>query len=148
MFRPALACLVLLAAVMSLASAPAPLPKKSKAETLFGDWHNPRTPSVVVSISKTEFAYINSGARNNVYQLTLDMKKKPMWYDIRRGTLAFVGIIKVEKDTLTVRYNSEQKGVAGGGRPTSFTAPGHEEVYYRVKKKKGVAGGGRPTRGR
>jgi hypothetical protein len=140
MVRPILCGLALLAAVASLGFAPAPFPKKNKAdaryaEALYGDWHNPKQPRVVVSISATEFAYINSGVRNNVYRLTLDVKKNPMWYDIRQGSRAFVGLIKVEGDTLTVKYNIEQKGVARGGRPMSFDGPGHVEVYYRVKKR-------------
>jgi hypothetical protein len=140
MVRPILCGLALLAAVVSLGFAPAPFPNKKKpnvrpAEALYGDWHNPKQPSVVVSISPTEFAYINSGRRNNVYKLTLDVKKEPMWYDIRQGPRAFVGLIKVEGDTLTVKYNIEQKGAARDGRPLSFAGPGNVEVYYRVKKK-------------
>jgi hypothetical protein len=140
MICSALRGLVLLAVAASLGFAPAPLPKAPKipagVKALYGDWHNPSQPTVVVSISATEFAYVNSGFRNNVYKLTLDAKKKPMWYDIRKPGANFVGLIKVEGDTLTVLYNLENTALAGGGRPVSFDSPGHREVYYRVKKKK------------
>jgi uncharacterized protein (TIGR03067 family) len=140
MIRSALRGLVLIAATASLGFAPAPLPKAPKVadavKALYGDWHNPSQPTVVVSINETEFAYVNSGLRNNVYKLTLDATKKPMWYDIRKPGANFVGLIKVEGDTLTVLYNSEDTGIPGGRRPANFDSAGHREIYYRVKKKK------------
>jgi hypothetical protein len=136
---------LLLAATATSGFAPAPFlppPKKASVKTavdaLMGDWHNPMQPSVVVNITPTEFAYVNSGARNNVYKLTLDVAAVPFKYDIRRGGANFVGIWKIEGDKLTLRYNAEQPGVANGGRPASFEAMvGHQEIYFRVGAKKG-----------
>lgn len=133
---------VLLAAA-ALGFAPAPFlvkpprinPARSAIEALMGDWHNPAQPSVVVNITPTEFAYVNSGARNNVYNLTLDVTKTPFKYDIRRGGANFVGIWKIEGDKLTLHYLSEQRGLPDSGRPKSFESP-ITEVYVRKDPKK------------
>jgi uncharacterized protein (TIGR03067 family) len=128
-----------LLALQALAFAPAPFlvkpqkltPAERVVQALFGDWHNPAQPSVVVNITPTEFAYVNSGVRNNVYKLTLDVTVTPYRYDIRREGANYVGIWKLEGDKLTVHYNGEQPMQPGQGRPTAFGVNGITEVYYR-----------------
>jgi hypothetical protein len=135
---------LLLLAAASLGFAPVPFvvrpvkktPEMAARESLLGHWHNPASPSVVVDITPTELAYINSGVRNNVYRMTLDVTKVPFKYDCRKPGANFVGLWKIEGDKLTLYYNGERAGVADGGRPTSFTAGGMAEVYYRVKARK------------
>jgi uncharacterized protein (TIGR03067 family) len=140
---PGVIAFLLAAATSGFAPAPfLPPPKKAAAkaevDALMGDWHNPAIRSVVVNITPTEFAFINSGRRDNVYKLTLDVTKAPFKFDIRQPMRNFVGIWKVEGDKLTIRYNSERPGLPDGGRPTSFEAPGNQEVYSRVVGKKGA----------
>ena len=89
---------------------------------------------MVVNITPTEFAYVNSGARNNVYQLTLDANALHHRYDIRKPGANFVGIWKLEGDKLTLLYNGENVGLADGGRPAAFEAGGHREIYFRMKR--------------
>jgi hypothetical protein len=131
--------MLLLVVMASLGFAPAPFPKPPKPmrgaaaiKNLMGDWHNPASPSVVVNITPTEFAYVNSGVRNNVYKLTLDATVSPHKYDIRKSGANFVGIWKIEGDKLTLRYVGERRGAVDGGRPTRFEDTGHLEIYYRV----------------
>ena len=133
----------LLLAMASLGFAPLPFPRPPKqtparaaAESLMGDWHNPSNPTVVVNITPAEFAYVNSGSRNNIYNLTLDLSKPPFKYDIRRGGANFVGIWKIEGDKLTLLYVSEQNRNPDGGRPVSFEAPGNREIYFRMGARK------------
>lgn len=135
---------LLLCSCAALAFAPLPFPRPPKKkpgmaaiEALMGHWHNPGSPSVVVDISPTEYAFINSGRRDNVYNLVLDASKTPFKFDIQKpdGTRRFVGIWKVEGDKLTVRYASANKGVADEGRPTTFDGVGSfTETYSRKSR--------------
>ena len=133
----------LLLAASSLGFAPLPFPRPPKktpgtaaAESLLGNWHNPANPSVVVNITSREFAYVNSGSRNNVYVLTIDLGSPLFKYDIRRGGANYVGIWKIEGDKLTLLYNVERVGQPDGGRPLSFDAPGNREIYFRMGARK------------
>jgi uncharacterized protein (TIGR03067 family) len=67
------------------------------------------------------------------YALVIDGTKRPATYDLSGiGTGAkFLGIWRLEGDTLTLCYNS-----FGLGRPTAFEGPGKgtfTEVYRRIK---------------
>lgn len=138
---PGSQALLLVVAAASLGFAPAPLPRPPRppVESLMGDWHNPARPSVVVNITPTEFAYVHSGARDNVYKLTLDVRSVPYKYDIRKPGSNIVGIWKIEGDKLTLQYHKERAAASDGGRPSSFKDvkdAGYREVYYRVGARK------------
>ncbi|MBY0228080.1 MAG: hypothetical protein K2W96_02250 [Gemmataceae bacterium] len=137
MTRQVLILVPLLAASLGFAPLPFPRPPKktparAAVEELMGKWHNPAQPSVVVDITPTEYAFINSGVRNNVYKLTLDTSAAPFKFDIRKAGANFVGIWKIEGDKLSVRYASERVGAVDGGRPTAFNDGGTVETYFRM----------------
>ncbi len=133
------ALFVAAAAALSLAFAPAPLPKPLKPPKVpdwFGTWDQVGHPSVTFEITATHMTYHNAGGSPNAYFLTFDANKSPKTYDVSRqpGTVSFVGIWKVEGDTLTICYQG-----AGSSRPTAFGAPGgrasgHVETFTRKKR--------------
>jgi uncharacterized protein (TIGR03067 family) len=126
--------LLLVLALSSLAFAPAPLPrppKKAAEPSWLGEWLQNNSPRVTLEVTPTSLTYHNAGGPPSAYGLTFDDKKAPKTYDLLRGgNVAFVGIYKVEGDTLTLCY----RGV-GQPRPTSFDKGGGTIEIFTKKKR-------------
>lgn len=116
-------------AVLSLAFAPAPLPRAEKrarapGPDLVGEWQG-------LTITPTRLSY----SPGCTYELRFDPRARPATYDkigIAEGGTGgsnWLGIYKVENDVLTICYNPADRG-----RPTAFDGPGKgafTEVYKR-----------------
>jgi uncharacterized protein (TIGR03067 family) len=140
----------LLAASLSLAFAPAPLPKpdtgKDDLRKMQGEWVRVRYTLAgrAVGVDNSTITIANNHLRYgstpgvDEWILTLEYRKKPQVFDIRslaRGSRkVFRGIYRLEGDTLTVLSRDSP---AEGGRPTDFDAsrPGvYAEVFHRKKR--------------
>ena len=125
---------LLLLVLLSLAFAPAPFPRRQRrpdeAKKILGMWLGPNR----LLIEPGRLTY-HPGANSSFYHLRIDASRRPATYDIGMGSPDrpdFLGIFKVEGDTLTLCYNP-----ASRGRPTAFTGPGRGfqiEVYKRAKR--------------
>jgi uncharacterized protein (TIGR03067 family) len=125
-----------LLALLSLAFAPAPLPKPSRDADPFlamsGQWAGGHE----LSIREGEIVYDPAGPVTNRYRLRVDPRASPAAYDLFHPTNTgdtpeWKGIYKIQGDTLTLCYND-----ARWGRPTAFEGPGRgaaTEVYKRVR---------------
>jgi uncharacterized protein (TIGR03067 family) len=120
--------LVILAAVLALAFAPAPFPRaerrKAPVSDMEGLWEGPHK----MLITPTRMTFL-SGARND-YELRIDHNARPKTFDIKgvnAPSAVYKGIYRVEGDTLTVSYNS------GNNRPRAFN-DGITQVYKRVPR--------------
>ena len=127
---------LLLLALLSLAFAPAPFPRRQRPQArLEGRWLLVTGPNrgVEMLIEPARMTFLHRSPV--VYRLTLDAQKRPARYDIAypgRSEAAFLGIYKVDGDTLVLCSN-----LAGHGRPTAFEGLGRGssiEVYKRVKR--------------
>lgn len=125
----------LLIVFASLAFAPAPFPRTERKSKLYapsiqGTWQGGST----IEITPTQLNY-HPGPGSIQYVLTLNAHAHPATYDLTRvgkggGGADYLGIYKVDGDTLTLCYNG-----AGSGRPTAFEGQGKgsfTEVYKRV----------------
>ncbi len=130
------ALLILATAILSLAFAPAPLPKPPKppkVEDWLGMWDQVGSPTVTFEITATTMTYHNAGGAPSAYFLAFDAKKSPKCYEIsstRGGRVAFLGIWKVEGDLLTICYRG-----AGNPRPDAFDRVGGAHVETFKKKR-------------
>jgi uncharacterized protein (TIGR03067 family) len=126
-------CVLLLLAVCCLAFAPAPLPRAQRRAaalpSMEGEWRSDR-PMLVTATHLTF-----GGASDPPYcKVAMDRAARPATFDLlslRDGEAMWLGVYKVEGDTLTICYNQ-----ALYGRPTGFDGPGkgqHTEVFRRVK---------------
>ena len=120
---------LLFAAVLSLAFAPAPLPRAERrgpalGPDMVGEWSR-------LKITATHLSY----SPGCTYELRVDRAARPARYDITGyaggGTAGadWLGIYKVEGDVLTLCYNPAKQG-----RPTAFEGPGKgqfTETYRR-----------------
>jgi uncharacterized protein (TIGR03067 family) len=129
--------LLLTLALLSLAFAPAPLPKSGRGrpnQTIQGTWIQVDDPKVTAIVTATGFEYHIEGRGLIEYALRLDATKSPPAYDLLMPddgrSLNAVGIYKVEGQILTVCYAPGRDP-----RPTSFEG-GHrrfKEVFRRLK---------------
>ncbi len=136
--RKQLLFLTAVAFVLGFAPAPFPRPGRRIDDTrgLEGTWMRPAGGSQII-IKRGQMIY-NPGPRPYVYLLKLDLARKPAAYDITGAPggpvagRAFLGICKMEGDTLTLCYNAASKG-----RPANFVGPGQgmfTEVYKRASR--------------
>lgn len=124
--------LLLLAALLSLAFAPAPFLDKKKNLTdldrMQGTWVGPGTE---LRVEGHNYTYYRNGAKSIGYTVTLNETTNPRQYDLRGpGGLAtplqYVGIYELKGDTLRIASNN-----AGSPRPAGFSG-----TYVRVLTRK------------
>src|SRR5262249_52816169 len=128
-----LALPLLLLSLSSLAFAPAPLPRAQRqaaaSPSMEGSWHSDRP--MLVSATHVTFGDASAPPYSRV---VVDRAARPAAFDLvplRGGEAMWLGIYKVEGQTLTICYNE-----ASRGRPTGFDGPGkgqHTEVFRRVR---------------
>jgi uncharacterized protein (TIGR03067 family) len=124
MRRRLLPLLALVVLLLSLAFAPAPLPRaprRGKADPgMEGVWYG--FQRLEVTPARLTYFSVNASA---AYELRMDRAART--YDIVEitGNRRFLGIYKVEGDKLTICYREPEKG-----RPTTFEGP-YLEVFDR-----------------
>src|SRR4051812_41349847 len=113
-------------ALLSLAFAPAPFPREDRRNRggpgMEGTWHGFQR----LEVTQTRLTYW-AGNNNATYELRVDRTARPATYDVNEfgtGSRKFLGIYKVEGDTLTICYREPEKG-----RPTTFDGGGYLEVF-------------------
>jgi uncharacterized protein (TIGR03067 family) len=124
---------VLLLAVLCLAFAPAPFPRTQRqapaSPSMEGSWHSSRP----MQVSATHVTFGDASAAP-YSRVALDRAARPATFDLlplQGGEAMWLGIYKVEGQTLTICYNQATRG-----RPTGFDCPGkgqHTEVFRRVR---------------
>src|SRR4051812_24143408 len=111
--------LLLSAALWSLAFAPAPLPrpvKKTPGLPIQGSWDQVGQPTVTLVVTNDSLTYVNQGGAPSAYGFRCDAAGSPRTYDLlHNGRVAYVGIYRIEGETLTLYYRS-----AGQPRPASY----------------------------
>jgi uncharacterized protein (TIGR03067 family) len=126
--------IVLTLTLLSLAFAPAPFPKAErckKPSAMEGAWTQVGDVWGRLLVSRGKFMLYQNGALR-AYDLRFDEKRTPATFDLLHGEEArFVGIYKVEGDTLTVYYGEAE----WGRRPAYFEEDGVavKEVFERVR---------------
>src|SRR5688572_4383451 len=128
---------LLLIVLLSLAFAPAPLPRSQRrtetgARGMEGLWADGPHRLLIMR----GCMICNPGPSAMEYELVVDASASPQAYDIRviagSGRWAFSGIYRVEGDRLLISYNSADRG-----RPTAFRGPGqggNTRFYKRVRR--------------
>jgi len=126
---------VLLFVVLTVAFAPAPLPRpdrRPKTENvMIGLWSS----GSVLEITNDRMTYHPGTAHRCEYVLQINTAVSPWHYDITGvpGTSTagrtYTGIYKVEGDTLTLCYTS-----GNTNRPTAFDKGGLIETYKRTSR--------------
>jgi uncharacterized protein (TIGR03067 family) len=115
-------------------AAPAPLPRSQRraavvSPSMEGSWRSDRP--MQVSASHVTFGDVSAPPYCTV---AFGRSARPATFDLlplQGGAAMWLGIYKVEGDTLTICYNR-----ASSGRPTDFDGPGkgqHTEVFQRVR---------------
>ena len=130
---------LLVLALLSLAFAPAPFPRRDRArddaKRIEGRWRQVMGPNVGMNVLIehgrmifSDWKMSSPGSRIS-YDLTINPRERPATFDLDYGTdgATFVAIYKVEGDTLIFCIRR-----AHLGRPTAFAGP-DTEVYKRVK---------------
>src|SRR5262249_22976409 len=123
------ALLMLSAALLSLAFAPAPLPrpvKKSPDLPIQGSWAQVGHPTVTLVVTRDSLTYVNQGRPPSAYGFRCDPTSNPRTYDLLSGgQVDYVGIYRIEGETLTLYY----RGAREQRRPTSFENGGYKETF-------------------
>jgi uncharacterized protein (TIGR03067 family) len=144
-------CVALIAG-LSLAFAPAPLPRptttQSELKKLQGEWvrlrvvtagrETPQGAGVTTIVIQGNGLEYRTFGKPTKWALTLDARKKPKVFDIRGvsdGMAKYVywGVYRLEGDTLTV---CSRMGGPESGRPADFDAskPAHYLEVFKRKK--------------
>src|SRR4051794_24227987 len=104
--------------LLSLALAPAPLPKRERCVPvgdIEGTWKSdmgPKEEAYLLKVTATHMTYRPGANNETVCVLSVDRNTKPTSYDISHGPSNWAGIYRVEGDTLTLCYS-------GSVRPTA-----------------------------
>jgi hypothetical protein len=120
---------VLLLVLLSLAFAPAPLPKAGRpqaARGIEGEWEG---DGCRVLVTATRLVFYAGTPRAVEYELRHDATT----YDLTNARNTFRGIYRIDGDTLTMCYNGD------GTRPDRFHPPRtikgvYTEAYKRVRR--------------
>jgi uncharacterized protein (TIGR03067 family) len=139
---------LLLAAVLSLAFAPAPRPKlnasKDDLAKMQGQWvrtsltingkKHDEPQGCAVTIKGDVLAFPSP---DDAWKLTIDATKKPKWIDSRRvkpaGSIGpFWGVYRLEGDTLTICWREDANVT---DRPADFD-PSQRHVWLQVFQRK------------
>jgi uncharacterized protein (TIGR03067 family) len=135
---------LLLAAVLSLAFAPAPLPRPKKAPPLEGTWalvsrgpagkETPERGGVKVVIGKGRWAFTHDGKPGaEDYELVLNDRANPKTVDLKMasGRVVARGILVIEGDSLKFGY---YLGSAGEGRPKAIDPTDSKQRVMTFKR--------------
>ena len=126
---------VLLCVVLTVAFSPAPFPRTQRkpaapANQMIGLWEG----GSKLRITADRLQYHPDTPSTCDYHLKVDLSATPATYDIAgvegssTSGRTYVGIWRVEGDTLTIYYTS-----GNGPRPASFSSGGISETYNRVR---------------
>ncbi|MBY0228808.1 MAG: TIGR03067 domain-containing protein [Gemmataceae bacterium] len=138
------------AAVTLLAFAPLPFPSSKKPAGLDGLWdvgptlraggESPPTAKSQLLIEKGKWTFLRDGKPTVSYETTVDDKAAIPTLDLRgvtagkRPALTYLGIYKLEGDTLLYSYQSP--GGAGAARPTGFKPAGPRHLTMKFQRAK------------
>jgi uncharacterized protein (TIGR03067 family) len=125
---------VLMAALLSIAFAPAPFPKparKPPGATIVGTWGNKNDDSFRVVVTATSLHYRDPNrAPRAPYQLTFDATANPKTYSLSLGGRpAYAGIYRIDGGVLILHYRPAHRPP-----PASFDdGDAYREVYVRAR---------------